>query len=77
MSDLQGDDASICYASQNKSNCRSERRFHKVNYDTCFLGDIAFEWPSIKTLGYIVSFRTEGEKPVTEPSVRYLSALRN
>jgi hypothetical protein len=35
------------------------------------LDDIAFEWPSIQTLGYIVSFRKEGDKPIIEPKVRY------
>ncbi|MFT6987399.1 MAG: hypothetical protein ACJAT7_003254 [Psychromonas sp.] len=53
MSDFQADDESNCYASQNKSHCRSETRLHNVNHDSALLGDIAFEWPGIKTLGYM------------------------
>jgi hypothetical protein len=33
----------------------------KVLHDFA-LGDIAFEWPELKSLGYIVSFRTEKGK---------------
>ncbi|MFT5815018.1 MAG: hypothetical protein ACI9VT_002789 [Psychroserpens sp.] len=61
MSDFQADDESNCYASQNKLYGRSESRLHKVNHDSALLGDIALEWPGIKTLGYIVSFRQEGK----------------
>ena len=71
VSDFQADDESNCYASQNKSHGRLETRLHKVSHDINLLDDIALEWPGIKTLGYIVSFRKEGDKPVTEPSVRY------
>jgi hypothetical protein len=77
VSYFQADDESNCYASQNKTHGRLERSLHMVNHDNGLLGDIALKWPTIKTLGYTVSFIQEREKPVTEPSVRYLSALRN
>ena len=71
IGDFQANDDSNCYGTQNKGHGRLETRLHKVNHDVKLLADIAFEWPGIKTLGYIVSFRKEGNKSVTEPSVRY------
>jgi hypothetical protein len=38
-----------------------------VTHDLTELGDIAFEWSELKSLGYIVSFRTE-KGQVTEAS---------
>jgi hypothetical protein len=33
-----------------------------ITHDLTELGDISFEWPALKSLGYIVSFRTEKGK---------------
>ena len=44
---------------------------HKVSHDIDALGDFALEWPGLKTLGYAISFRQEGNEPSTEASIRY------
>jgi len=42
-----------------------------VSYDVDVLGNLTFKWPGFKTLGYAVSFRQEGNKPIAEASIRY------
>ncbi len=68
LGDLQSENT---YGTQEQSHGRLETRLHKVSHDIDALGDIALEWPGITTLGYVVSFRKEGDKPSTQPSVRY------
>jgi predicted transposase YbfD/YdcC len=59
-----------------KGHGREETRHHMVTHDLTELGDIAFEWPELKSLGYIVSFRTEKGK-TTEASFRfYISSAK-
>jgi predicted transposase YbfD/YdcC len=41
-----------------------------ITHDLSELGDLVFEWPELKSLGYIVSFRTEKGK-TTEASARF------
>ena len=64
------------FAQSEKSHGREETRLHMVSHDLTELGDIEFEWPELKTLGYIVSFRTEkGEQ--TEAAFRfYISSAK-
>jgi predicted transposase YbfD/YdcC len=38
------------------------------------IGDLAFEWAGLKTLGYIVSFREEKEEPSTVVMKFYISS---
>jgi predicted transposase YbfD/YdcC len=59
------------YGTQEQAHGRSETQLHKVIHDMIALGDIALEWPSITTLGYVVSFREIGNEPRTQPFVRY------
>ncbi len=63
-------------AQSEKSHSREETRLHMVSHALTALGDIEFEWPELKTLGYIVSFRTEkGEQ--TEAAFRfYISSAK-
>lgn len=59
-----------------KGHGREETRHHMVTHDLTELGDMAFEWPALKSLGYIVSFRTEKGK-TTEASFRfYISSAK-
>jgi len=59
-----------------KGHGREETRHHMVTNDLTKLGDIAFEWPELKSLGYIVSFRTVKGK-TTEASFRfYISSAK-
>ena len=53
-----------------KSHGREETRHHTVTNDLTEFGDLVFEWPELKSLGYIVSFRTEKGK-ATEASARF------
>jgi predicted transposase YbfD/YdcC len=70
LKDLQ-DSLDNTYATQEMSRGRLETRLHKVSHDINALGDLAFEWPGLKTLGYAVSFRQEDGKPATSASIRY------
>ena len=70
LSDLQSESGDT-YSTKEKSHGREETRLHKVSHGIDALGDIAFEWAGIKTLGYVASFRKEGGGPITAPSVRY------
>ena len=70
LSDLQKKSDNT-YGTQEQSHGRFETRLHKVSHDIDALGDIGLEWPGITTLGYVVSFRKEGDEPSTQPSVRY------
>jgi predicted transposase YbfD/YdcC len=42
--------------------------------DACEIGDLAFEWPRLKTLGYVVSFRTEKVEQTTITFKFYISS---
>lgn len=53
-----------------KGHGREETRHHMITHDLSELGDLVFEWPELKSLGYIVSFRTEKGK-TTEASARF------
>lgn len=47
-----------------------------VTHDLAELGDIAFEWPALKSLGYIVSFRTEKDKAIEASFRLYISSAK-
>ena len=42
--------------------------------DASEIGDLVFEWPALKTLGYVVSFRTEKGKETTVAVKFYISS---
>jgi predicted transposase YbfD/YdcC len=46
------------YTTKEKGHGREEIRMCMVA-DASEIGDLVFEWPGLKTLGYVVSFRTE------------------
>jgi hypothetical protein len=67
---LQNENENTC-GTQEQSYGRSETRLHKVSHSIDALGDIALERPGITTLSYVVSFRKIGNKPSTQPLIRY------
>ena len=40
------------------------------------IGDLVFEWPGLKTLGYVVSFRTEKDMQTTVAVKFYISSAK-
>ncbi|MPX95157.1 ISAs1 family transposase [Salinivibrio sp. VYel8] len=60
------------YASQEKSHGRLETRCALINTDLSVLGDLAYDWPELKTMGIMVSVRQEGKHAEeSDISVRY------
>ncbi|CAE6880973.1 Transposase DDE domain [Vibrio sp. B1REV9] len=51
------------YVTQEKGHGRLETRLSLVEHDMSLLGDIALEWPGLKTVGVVVSIRQEGSRP--------------
>ncbi|OOE96562.1 ISAs1 family transposase [Salinivibrio sp. IB643] len=49
------------YSSQEKSHGRLETRCALINTDLSVLGDLAYDWPELKTMGIMVSVRQEGK----------------
>jgi hypothetical protein len=50
---------SILTSTQEKEHGRTETRLPLVTQDTSVLGDIAFDWPELKTVGIVGSIRHE------------------
>lgn len=60
------------YASQDKSHGRLETRCALVNTNLSVLGDLAYEWPELTSMGIMVNVRQESEHAQEqEVSVRY------
>ena len=47
-----------------------------ITHDVTELGDIAFDWPELKSLGYIVSFRTERGQTIEASFRFYISSAK-
>ncbi|OIN05327.1 ISAs1 family transposase [Oceanisphaera psychrotolerans] len=67
---LQSDEGDT-YSTQEKGHGRQETRLCLVNDDLSVLGDLAFEWPELKTMGIVAAIRQEGDKPATDITLRY------
>lgn len=67
INDYDGDK----YCIQEQGHGRTETRLAMVSHDTGLLGDIAFDWPKLKTIGMVASIRQEGDKPAESLSIRY------
>jgi predicted transposase YbfD/YdcC len=60
------------YSTQEKSHGRKETRLALVNNDLSVLGDLEYEWPELKTMGIVSSFRVDKEIGTEKSfSVRY------
>ena len=60
------------YTTSEKGHGREETR-HCMVANANEIGDLAFEWNSLKTLGYVVSFRAEKGEPSTVMMKFYIS----
>lgn len=67
---LQREDGDT-YSTQEHGHGRLETRLCLVNDDLSVLGDIAFEWPELKTMGIVAAIRQEKGQPATDISIRY------
>ena len=54
-----------------KNRGRQETRYHIVKEFTEEFQELSYEWPGLKTVGVVMSFRSEGDKVPTEPMIRY------
>ena len=59
------------YSTQEEGHGRKETRVALVNDDLSVLGDIAYDWPELKTMGIVASVRQVGNTPAEEISIRY------
>ncbi|MGR5222733.1 ISAs1 family transposase [Vibrio parahaemolyticus] len=61
------------FSTQEKSRGRIETRMALVNEDLSVLVDLAFDWSELKSMGFVVSVRQEGNSAATESeiTVRY------
>ncbi|MGR5475503.1 ISAs1 family transposase, partial [Vibrio astriarenae] len=51
------------YVIQEKGHGRTETRMSMIEHSTDLLGDLAFDWPKLSTIGVVVSIRQEADKP--------------
>lgn len=67
---LQREDGDT-YSTKEQGHGRVETRLCLVNDDLSVLGDIAFEWPELKTMGIVATIRQEKGQPATGITLRY------
>lgn len=63
--------AGDAYTTVEKNRGREESRYHVVSNVTKEFQELSYEWPDLKTVGAVVSFRQEGDEPPDEAVVRY------
>ncbi|UTT85779.1 ISAs1 family transposase [Vibrio pelagius] len=62
---------------QEKGHGRKETRLYLVEHNVDLLGDLAFEWSQLTTLGVVVSIRQEGNKPAEIMQIKhYISSAK-
>ncbi|ENS3279194.1 ISAs1 family transposase, partial [Escherichia coli] len=52
------------YSTQEKGHGREDTRCCIVSHDLTPLGDLAYEWPELRTIGIVFANRQEGESAV-------------
>lgn len=67
---LQSDEGDT-YSTKEQGHGRIETRLCLVNDDLSVLGDIAFEWPELKTMVIVATIRQEKGQPATGITLRY------
>ena len=65
------------YVTDEKNRGRQETRYHIVKEFTEEFQELSYEWPGLKTVGVVMSFRSEGDKVPTEPMIRYTISSAN
>lgn len=59
------------YSTQEKGHGRTETRLSLVTQDTSVLGDIAFDWPELTTVGIVGSIRQVGDVVPRDITIKY------
>ena len=59
------------YITDEKNRGRQETRYHIVSEITEEFQELSYEWPGLKTVGVVMSFRQEGDEAPEEPMIRY------
>ncbi|MFA0088740.1 ISAs1 family transposase [Vibrio sp. 10N.261.51.F12] len=59
------------YVTQENGHGRTETRVSMVEHNTDFLGDLAFNWSNLSTVGVVFSIRQEGDKLPETMQVKY------
>ena len=54
-----------------KNRSCQETRCHILKEFTEEFQKLSYEWPGLKTVGVVMSFRSEGDKVPAEPMIRY------
>ncbi|MGR5415032.1 ISAs1 family transposase, partial [Vibrio astriarenae] len=67
INDFDGDK----YVIQEKGHGRTEIRMSMIEHSTDLLGDLAFDWPKLSTIGVVVSIRQEADKPAETMQIKY------
>jgi len=57
------------YVTDEKNLGCQEMRHHIVKELTKEFQELSYEWPGLRTVGVVMSFRSEGDKAPTEPMV--------
>lgn len=74
LQDFDGDS----YSTQDTSHGRKETRLAIVNTDLSVLGDLEYDWPELKTMGIVASFRVDKDIATEKTfSVRYYISSKN
>ncbi|MBF8224040.1 ISAs1 family transposase [Halomonas sp. 328] len=59
------------YVTDEKNRGRQETRYHIVSEITDEFQEISYEWPGMKTVGVVMSFRQKGDGAPEIPMIRY------
>ena len=68
------ENCSEVFSTYEKGHGRAEDRHGLISLDASEIGDLAFEWPGLKSIGHTLSFRTEKGKETTSSSKYYISS---
>ncbi|WP_280551814.1 ISAs1 family transposase [Halomonas sp. 25-S5] len=59
------------YVTDEKKRGRQEPRYHIVSKVTEEFQELSYEWPELKSVGVVMSFRQEGDEAPETPMIRY------
>ena len=66
------------YITDEKNRGRQETRYHIVSNVVEEFQGLSYEWPGLKSVGLVMSFRQEGEGGPESPMIRYyISSCRS
>ena len=59
------------YVTDEKNRGRQETRYHIISELTDEFQELSYEWPGLKTVDVVMSFRQEGDEAPEVPMIRY------